>query len=422
MSGPRTTLFTALRRTNLRSTLLAVLVAGVALTVVTFVTLRSQQHANLDLVARTLAYSTEAATLFADAATATEILTQIAEREHLVSATLVTRDGRTLAHYAARPQTPGERFGALAGRLVFPQQTRADITHDRQTLGEITLRGDGSVFVGFFLKVFAVVLASLALAMFAARRMARRMEQHIVRQLDTLASFAHATRLNQAFERRLPAFDVIEFDELGQDFNALFGEIEARNAELLARQNNLEQANASLSHLALHDSLTGLANRARFDARLRHALDEARRSGGQLGLLYLDNDRFKSINDRYGHAAGDALLVEVAQRIRGAIRDSDLVARLGGDEFTVLLAPLREPADAAHVADKILAAMAEPLVLTPETTIVPGVSIGIAIFPDHAASAEQLLRAADHALYRAKHAGRGTWRTHEPALDTPQQP
>lgn len=103
MNTTRTTLFAALRRTNLHSTLLAILVAGAALTVVTFVTLRSQQHANLNLVARTIAYSVEAATLFGDAATATEILAQIAEREHLVNATVTTRDGRTLAHYTRKP-------------------------------------------------------------------------------------------------------------------------------------------------------------------------------------------------------------------------------------------------------------------------------------------------------------------------------
>ncbi len=408
-SRPRGTLFQALRRTYFGSALLALLIAALALATVAFFTLRAQHTANLALVARTIAYSSEAAVMFADAATAREILQQIGQREHLVEARILLPDGSELARYE-RQGAALENFSALIGRLVVPERITAEIAAEQKVLGQVALRGSGSVFAGFFLKAVAAGMVGLALALFTARDLARRLEQKLVAELDALSSLAHAARMNKDFARRLPHFEVAEFDELGKDFNALFDEIQARNEELVARQASLEEANASLSHLALHDSLTGLANRAYFGERLEQAVAEARRNGSQVGVLYLDNDRFKEINDSHGHAAGDSLLVEIARRLRAAVRDSDLVARLGGDEFAVLLTPLRGLEDASRVAEKILATVATPVALRPGVEALPGLSIGIAAYPQHASGGETLMRAADHAMYLAKRNGRGHYR------------
>ncbi len=417
MTLPRTTLLAALHRTHFRSTTLALAVAGGLLVVITFVTLRTQVNENLSLVARTIAYASEAAVMFADAATAQEILTQIAEREHLAEAVIVTADGGSLARHERPPEGTADLLGRALGRLIFPEQTVTEIHREQRVLGRVMLRGEGTVFAGFFLRAVIAGLISFGVAVIAARRLAMKMERRIVAQLDALASLAHAANLNKDFERLLPAFNVVEFDQLGKDFNALLGEIQARNAELLARQSNLEQANASLSHLALHDSLTGLANRLFYNDRLEHALADARLTGSRIGVIYLDCDYFKEINDRLGHAAGDELLVDLGRRIRGAIRDSDLVARIGGDEFSVLLASLRDTADAIRVAGKIINAMKEPILLKDEH-IVPTVSIGIAIFPDHGQNAGSLLLAADHAMYQAKHSGRNCYRIYTPAINS----
>ncbi len=420
MTLPRTTLLAALHRTHFGSTTLALTVAAGLLLVITFITLRTQVNENLGLVARTIAYASEAAVMFGDTATANEILTQIAEREHLAEAIIVTPEGNKLAQYERPPHGTLDLFGRTFGKIIFPQQTSTEIRREQRVLGRIMLRGEGTVFVGFFLRAVAAGLISLILAIIAARRLASRMERRIAAQLDALSSLAHATNLNKDFERRLPDFDVVEFDQLGKDFNALLGEIQARNAELLARQTKLERANASLSQLALHDSLTGLANRVYFKERLDHTLDDARQTGARIGVIYLDCDHFKEINDRLGHAAGDTLLVDMARRIRSAIRDSDLVARLGGDEFTVLLTSLRDIGDAIRVAEKILAAMQSPVSLQGETAI-PSVSIGIAIFPEHAQNGDGLMRAADRAMYVAKNGGRGCYRIYTPEIDTPAE-
>lgn len=409
---PTTTLFSALRRAYLASSALGLVLLGLSLALITFVVLRTQVTDNLDLVARTIAYSSEAAVMFGDDETATEILTQIATRENLSQASLFDASGHLIAHVERPAGTFLERVGIHLGGFLFPEQTKTDLIRAQQHLGRIELRGGGGVFAGFFLKALMATLACLCIAGLSTWALARRMATRIMSQLDALGSIAHTALQERDFERRLPTFDIVEFDQLAKDFNALLGEIQAKNAALLVRQSHLEQTNMSLSHLAMHDSLTGLANRAGFSARINQAIADARQQGALIGVLYLDNDRFKSINDRFGHAAGDALLIEVGLRIRRVLREGDLVARLGGDEFAVLLSPLRCADDAVRIAEKILASMTEPMVLNENTQIDPGVSIGVALYPDHAQNADQLLRAADKAMYEAKRSGRGQYRVH----------
>lgn len=170
-----------------------------------------------------------------------------------------------------------------------------------------------------------------------------------------------------------------------------------------------------LAHRATHDGLTGLANRNLLYDRLSHELARARRDGSRAAVLALDLDRFKPVNDTLGHAAGDFLLKEVANRLRHAVRDEDTAARLGGDEFALVASELGAGDDAGRVAEKILAALAEPLVLEGQELSVSA-SIGIALFPDDAAAPEELLRCADAALYRAKEGGRNHWRRFAPGM------
>ncbi|ENO85358.1 sensor domain-containing diguanylate cyclase [Thauera linaloolentis] len=411
----RTTLFQALHRTYSDSTVLAIALAGTALFILTLLTLKGQIEQHLQLVARTIAYSAEAAVLFEDRGTASEILVQIAEREQLRAASITTLDGRTLASHGFEGSGLSGHVDEAVGRLLFPDPIGAEIRSGNRRIGKVAVHGNGARFIVYTLQASIVGLVCITLFFYAARRLARRMAQRITNQLQVLAAATHGARLKQDFSRRVPPFDIVEFDQLGKDFNALFAELHARNLELTARQYSLEVANQTLSQLALRDGLTGLANRRGFIERLEQALAEAKASGSKVGVLYLDNDRFKRINDEYGHAAGDALLVEVADRIRGCIRDTDLVARLGGDEFTVLLDSVRDVEDAILVAEKILAAMVPPLPVG-DTMIVPGVSIGIALFPEHGRTADQLLIAADQAMYTTKQNGRGHYRIFDPAI------
>jgi diguanylate cyclase (GGDEF)-like protein/PAS domain S-box-containing protein len=163
-----------------------------------------------------------------------------------------------------------------------------------------------------------------------------------------------------------------------------------------------------IRHLAQHDALTGLPNRFTLAAHLEHALARAERSGEKVGLMFIDLDNFKTVNDTLGHHIGDRLLCEVAKRIGRAVRKSDIVARIGGDEFVVVLESTKVESDEGMVAQKIIDQLGEPIVID-GNVLHTTPSIGLAIFPEDGDSAEVLMKNADVAMYHAKSAGRNNY-------------
>jgi diguanylate cyclase (GGDEF)-like protein/PAS domain S-box-containing protein len=162
----------------------------------------------------------------------------------------------------------------------------------------------------------------------------------------------------------------------------------------------------SLRHQATHDELTGLPNRWWFRQQLNQALTFAARSGRHVAVLFVDLDYFKNINDSYGHATGDALLVQVSARMRRMLRETDVLARLGGDEFGILLTDLGGADESVHVAEKLLVSLQSSYRLQ-DQDVYTGGSLGLAFYPDDANDCDTLLRYADMAMYQAKQAGRG---------------
>jgi diguanylate cyclase (GGDEF)-like protein/PAS domain S-box-containing protein len=178
----------------------------------------------------------------------------------------------------------------------------------------------------------------------------------------------------------------------------------------------IKHSEAQLEYLAHHDPLTDMPNRVLFQARVSHAIHLARRHDSRLGLLFLDMDGFKNINDSLGHPAGDELLQAIARRMTGHVRAEDTLARLGGDEFVILLENLRDSKEAAIVAQNVLGLLMQPFRLGGGQDVFIGASIGISLFPDDAEDATQLVRNADAALYQAKGQGRNTYRFYTEAL------
>ncbi len=166
------------------------------------------------------------------------------------------------------------------------------------------------------------------------------------------------------------------------------------------------RAERNVHHLAYSDTLTGLPNRLKFNEHLTHGLEQAGKSGGALAVLFLDLDRFKFINDTMGHEAGDELLGQISQRLKGCVRADDCVARLGGDEFAVLLDDLPNPGIAASVAQNICRTVSAPLILKGQEMVVTA-SVGISVYPSDGRDISSLLRHAETAMYRAKQSGSG---------------
>ncbi|MEZ4270745.1 MAG: diguanylate cyclase [Myxococcota bacterium] len=180
----------------------------------------------------------------------------------------------------------------------------------------------------------------------------------------------------------------------------------------------VKSLDAKTAYLAYHDPLTGIPNRLLLDDRLRQAMLRAQRSESGLAVMFLDLDGFKQINDNFGHARGDELLVAVAERLQQCLRKSDTLARIGGDEFAVVVESIGQAGDATSKAQKLIDALSTPFAVSGHMLSV-GVSIGIALYPQHVRESSDtigdLLALADAAMYHIKQTGKGHWAMFEAA-------
>lgn len=425
MRAGRRTLFGEFRYIVFWAIAWSLLISCVVFAAMFFHAIREQRESGVALLAHTVTNATKAAVMSGDRQTAAETLNNIILAcENICRITIRSGagPGGDVFAQATRPcsSAPARGWKNRLASVLSSGAVQSGIDHSGQRLGVVEIATDNNIFVDFlYYMAVVLVFCLILLPMLLARVSTHWIERRFAAELASLSGMAHAARLESDFTRRLPVFEIAEFNGLGQDFNALFSEIQARNAELALRQSHLETVNRALSSQAMCDALTGLANRACFSEQLEIAISKARMAGTRVGLLYIDTDHFKDINDNFGHAAGDSLLVNVGKRLSGAVRESDLVARLGGDEFVILLAPVNGEDDLRHVSNKILSAMSRKLRLAERegVDIELGVSIGMAVFPDQANDAATLLRAADHAMYRAKRLGRGRACMYDPCVD-----
>ena len=260
-----------------------------------------------------------------------------------------------------------------------------------------------------------IVLVIIVVLMLVAR-------QIVTRHLSALASAAE--RFDVRDERG--SFRIRPRKGTGDEIDRVIDALETMRSSLQSAYRDLADANAELQtdvaarlraeaaadHLANHDALTNLPNRRLLFQRLAHELAVADRSGTQGAMMFIDLDHFKTLNDARGHSIGDAVLIEIARRLRQSLREIDLVARLGGDEFVAVLPMLgelreRATANALIAAEKLRAAVAEPIVVRGEVFRLTA-SIGLALFPDDASTPENLIKHADTAMYKAKTEGRNS--------------
>jgi diguanylate cyclase (GGDEF)-like protein/PAS domain S-box-containing protein len=254
-------------------------------------------------------------------------------------------------------------------------------------------------------------------------------EELLTRTIFDLGDGSEEERVRQQLTQRLSAMPLSFSPEIEKTYRRKDGSVlwvcEALSAvadsggrpELLVAVTQditaRKELEGRLSHAAMHDPLTGLPNRLMFMDRFAQVLESAHRRGGLAGVLYIDLDGFKEVNDRRGHAAGDQLLREVGQRLESCVRAEDTVSRFGGDEFGIVLASLARAVDCETVAGKIIDALAAPFA-SGSVEIRISASVGAAVYPTHGTDAAILLHLADSAMYAAKNAGRNQFRWHPP--------
>ncbi|WP_217317927.1 diguanylate cyclase [Rhodanobacter sp. C03] len=378
--------------------------------------LRSSADYSLHMIARSMGYTVEAAVVFHDPVAASQAVTRQAGDEQNEIAEVVIRDSRgepMAVWHRDRQETPLQTLAVRSTRWLLPAPIVLPIMHDHVRVGELRVVGYGGRLSEFLLNGLCWILLCLLVSALGALYLSRKMLREIIHPLRGLAQVTHAIRRERAFERRVPYTRIIELNELGNDFNGLLDELEAW-------EHGMQRKNAELTHQATRDDLTTLPKRTLFDTYLRQVTENAA-PNEHVALLFIDLDRFKVINDSFGHAAGDAALVGVASRIRAQLREGDMAARLGGDEFAVLLVSLRSVDDAVDIARRMLTGMQAPFTLADGQQISVSISIGIAVLPDHADDVETLMQAADAAMYHAKHQLGGDWQmalaVRTPALD-----
>lgn len=396
------TLNAVLRRAHLSVALIAVLFVGLSFIVAGLFMLRMYINDNLELLARAASYTVEAAVVFNDQGAAADSLTLVVSRERVEKAQVFTSDGRVFATWTRSECGPRFLAEQKLAKLILPSPVLRPIMHDGMPVGEVRLYGSGEDLLRFLSMSIGGAALCLALSGAGALYLSHRTRSEIVLPLQQLAQTAYTVRRERMFDKRVAPTAIAELHELGDDFNALLDELESW-------QRQVELENASLAHQASHDPLTGVRNRAFFEAQLQRSLRHGLESGERVAVLFVDVDRFKAINDELGHEAGDAVLRGIASRLKSSVRESDLVARLGGDEFAIVMKPLGEAKHAVALAETIRLSIAEPISLPSDGYMTASLSIGIAIFPDHAIDAASLLRNADAAMYRAKRHERGTY-------------
>ncbi|EJD0037931.1 diguanylate cyclase DgcN [Escherichia coli] len=341
----RPTFKRALRNISMTSIFITMMLIWLLLSVTSVLTLKQYAQKNLALTAATMTYSLEAAVVFADGPAATETLAALGQQG---------------------------QFSTAEVRLTARDSS---ISH----------------FIWFSL---AVLTGCILLASGIAITLTRHLHNGLVEALKNITDVVHDVRSNRNFSRRVSEERIAEFHRFALDFNSLLDEMEEWQLRLQAK-------NAQLLRTALHDPLTGLANRAAFRSGINTLMNnsDARKTSA---LLFLDGDNFKYINDTWGHATGDRVLIEIAKRLAefGGLRHK--AYRLGGDEFAMVLYDVQSESEVQQICSALTQIFNLPFDLHNGHQTTMTLSIGYAMTIEHA-SAEKLQELADHNMYQAKH-------------------
>jgi diguanylate cyclase (GGDEF)-like protein len=387
----RTTLQKLLSRFHFGVTLFAVALSGLTILLAGVTALRDHADRTLELAARLGAYGTEPALVFNDPQAAREGIEPLTRIPGIARLRVLDDRGQPLTEWMSPAADPAP----LLTRLIFPHPFDVPVERNGSVIGTVQIWGNSSTLTDYVRLGMLAGLACLLVTACGTIILARRFEYELVKPLNEIATVAHDVRLHRRFDKRVQTLPIAELDRLGGDINALLDELQGW-------QGHMEDERAMLAHRASHDPLTAMPNRAAFDEQLDRRVRAARLRGERLALLFIDADNFKAVNDGFGHAAGDAVLVALSNCIKEALRPGDFAARIGGDEFVVLADTIDGAGDAAALADRFRACADAPMTLPGGDIYHASVSVGAAVYPDDGSDAAALLTAADASMYADK--------------------
>jgi diguanylate cyclase len=362
----------------------------------------AESDARLATLADITGQNSMAALDFNDRKAAGNILEALHREPQIVSACLYSVSGRLFSAYYREPSAATTCMQSASAIRNAPGGIRSmtrPIMRTSETVGTIYLVADMRSLESRRTKMVYLLLVMAALSLCAGGITGSIMQKRISKPIARLARGMHEVTSGATFDARAELNGSREIVELAREFNSML-------AELKRRERLAKQAELRLQHHACTDALTGLPNRRLFSDCLAQAIALAQRDQKILGLLYIDLDGFKLVNDSLGHSIGDTLLCEVAMRFKQNVRKADVLARVGGDEFTVILSSLHEAADAGHVAETLLACLSKPFRIDGHDITI-GASVGISALDDPTTAENgDLLQQADSAMYAAKRNGR----------------
>lgn len=385
-----TSLQSLFKRSQLAIFALTFSICTIIFVVVSTYTMNTYAKQSLNILAEALSERIQPAMVFNDRMTMQQILSDYTTQYSIRSIQVLDPSNQEIASSKQVVQSFQSTQGIL-DHLFFQQPIQISIQHNQQYYGSIVVYGSSQSLLDFFFKILIGLCLAIILILFALLWSVRSTYQYLMQSIHPLVSTAREISEYKAYQLRLPRSNIKELQQLNDVFNELLDKIQASTQKLRAE-------NDVLAHQALHDQLTQLPNRHYFYQTLLSIFEQA--APHSTALFFIDNNNFKEINDRYGHLAGDAVLQEMARRLKDRLRQDDFIARLGGDEFAILIRNINKTEHLAKISENLLQCCEQPLQFE-QHEIRFSFSIGIAS-TEQAHSPEDLITAADSAMYKAK--------------------
>ncbi|MEG3127067.1 diguanylate cyclase [Pantoea cypripedii] len=354
--------------------------------------IKSYEKRNLELIANTLSTSLTAATVFEDSYDAKKKVMLLAEQGMFSAAKLETSEQTVLVDWQDNVENES-RFQHLLRNWIYAKPLTVNVTHEDAKVGALTLSGTVTNVADFIEYSIIILSCSMIFVFIISFLVSELLHRGILASFRNITSTIHNVIRSGDFSPRISGSSTKEFQVFSEDLNSLLAEMQTLKASLL-------RDNKSLAAKALKDPLTGLANRAAFINRLNQLLDQ-QLAHERFVLLFLDGDRFKSINDTWGHAAGDEVLQSIATRLSGLVTKNDLVARLGGDEFAMLITSHTTEDALQQLTSEIESTIAQKIAISAGVNISTSVTIGYA-WSQHGDSVTSILERADMNMYKHK--------------------